>query len=369
MKQIALPRFISSKRKHQRLFKTFYLFVCLVVAIWSVSFTQPFFQTTLPQHDTPATFYASSLQNDLRGTLTQAIRSAKTSVWLMVYSLSDRAIIHALRDQAAQGIPVHVIVDAKATPQAAQLLGPHIKTTLRSSIGLMHLKILVIDEEKIWCGSANMTHDSFYLHQNLILGMHHPELAQAMIARAKELTAPTPSPKCEPLFFALGRQKGEFWFLPHAKPALKRLCNLIDTAKKTVKVAMFTWTHPALTDAVIAAHKRGLRVEVFVDRNQSISAGATTVKRLCDAGIPVRTNYGNALIHHKCVWIDDKILACGSANWTRAALKSNDDYFVVLSPLEENQIASMRKLWQHLRKETQVLTPTALHFALRAEGF
>ena len=344
-----------SPKTHRQLFNAFYALLCLLIVLWSTTVAEPFFGTPLPQHDAPAKLYASSLQNDLRGALIQAIRSAKRSVWLMVYSLSDRAVLHALRDKAAEGVPTHVIVDATATPEAAQLLGPHVKTTLRASLGLMHLKILVIDEEQIWCGSANMTHDSLYLHQNLILAMHHPELAEAMIARGQQLTHPGKSPHIAPLFFALGeqgRQKGEFWFLPQPKLALRRLCDLIETAKKTIKVAMFTWTHPALTDAVIAAHHRGVHVEVCVDRQQSHGAGNSALKRLCDAGIPVRTNHGTALLHHKLLWMDETVLVCGSANWTRAALKSNDDFFIVLSPLDNTQIASMRLLWRNLRKET-----------------
>lgn len=346
-----LPALFPSTRGRQRLFKALYAFVCFLIALWSATFATPFFGTALPQHDTPATIYSSALQHDLRGSLTEAIYSAKRSVWLMVYSLSDRAILHALREAAAKGIDVHVIIDKAASPQAAKLLGSRVKTILRSAGGLMHLKILVIDEAQIWCGSANMTHDSLYLHHNLVLAMHHPELAQAILVHAKQLKRNTPSPHTPPLLFKLGNQQGEFWFLPQ-KAALQRLCDMLATAKKTVRVAMFTWTHPMLTDAVIAAHRRGVQVEVCVDRNQSSGSGAATVKRLCEAGIPVRTNYGNALLHHKCLWIDETLLACGSANWTRAAIKSNDDYFVVLSPLNSKQIASMHALWRDLRKET-----------------
>lgn len=350
-----LPKKVDKARKDYRtLYKAFYAFLCLLISFLSANFAEPFFRTQLPKAHHPAEIYASALQNDLRGTLVQAIRSATHSVHLMVYSLTDRTILHALKEKAAEGIPVRVVVDNAASLGVDKLLGRNVKTILRSGTGLMHLKILIIDESQIWCGSANMTYESFNSHHNLVLAMEHKELAQNIIAHAMGLTKNAASPKTAPLYFTLDAQQGELWFLPQ-KAALQHLCDMIDTAKKTLRVAMFTWTHPLLADRVIAAKGRGVHVEVCVDRNQTLGTNAATIGRLRDANIAVRTNEGNKLLHHKCMWIDDQILVSGSANWTRAAIKQNDDFFVVLRPLTDKQNALMDTLWQHLRNETQVL--------------
>jgi cardiolipin synthase len=69
--------------------------------------------------------------------------------------------------------------------------------------------------------------------------------------------------------------------------------------------------------------------------------------------IPGRLNTGNKLLHYKFAYIDETILVNGSANWTNAAFKVNDDYFIVLYPLTPEQQAKMNKLWSVIVKESE----------------
>lgn len=309
-------------------------------------------QVQLPQGDQPAELYANQLRQDLRRTILTAIDGAHHSVVLAVYTLTEAKVIEALKRKAEAGVAVTVVVDAKASPKAKKQLGPLVATIRRSPQGLMHLKVLVIDESQVWIGSANMTFDSLRTHGNLIGAVDHPQLAQEIKGRLLSLPQSGQASPARPIGFSLAEQQGELWFLPSANRAVDRLVQLIDSAQKIVRVAMFTWTHPELTRAVLRAHRRGVQVEVVIDRRQGQGAGAETVYLLSGAGIPVSLSRGDGLLHHKMLLVDDEVLVNGSANWTRSAFCRNDDCFVILRPLNESQKAYLSDLWQVLQLES-----------------
>lgn len=307
----------------------------------------------LPQGDEPALLYANQLRDDLQRTVVKAVESAKRSVMLLTYTLSDGQVIRALKAKAVEGVDVTVIVDAKASPQAKRQLGANVHTLRRSPPGLMHLKMLIIDEKLVWIGSANMTFDSLRIHGNLMVAMEHPQLAMHLLTYARALPQAGLSTPPPPILFALKEQQGELWLLPNSSGAAARLLALIASAQKTIRVAMFTWTRPDVTQAVIQAYQRGVDVEVVIDRRQGQGAGAETVHRLLQAGIPVALNQGDGLLHHKMMLVDASILVIGSANWTRSAFKNNDDCFLVLDPLTQSQRSRLEELWQMLLLEAE----------------
>lgn len=307
----------------------------------------------LPAADGSVSLYSTHLQDDLRRTYVAAIDAAQKSVLLEVYTLSDQSIINALKTKAEQGIPVQVLVDSKASPLAKKLLGPQVKTTRRSPSGLMHLKILVIDEAQVWIGSANMTYDSLRTHGNIVLAMTNPALAATIRKRADETPASGAAPRTPVITFTQNAQTGELWFLPSPEQGLQRLITAIQEAKSQVRIAMFTWTHPLLTEAVIDAHRRGLHVEVVIDSNQGQGAGAETVHKLKKAKVKTSLSNGEGLLHYKMLIIDDHTLVCGSANWTRSAFKHNDDCMLFLFPLNPAQNQSLDQLWSRVIREVR----------------
>lgn len=329
---------------------------CLVAALMLLGsfFYEAVAVVRLPQSDHPAEFYTNQLSDDLRLTMTAAIASAKQSIVLMVYSLTDEKVISALKAKAAEGVSVHVVVDAKACPAAKRRLGSQVTTIRRSPTGLMHLKILVVDEEQVWMGSANMTYESLRVHGNLMIAMHHPELAQAIVARALTMPSSGTLAKVAPLVFGLPDQNGELWFLPNGVHAYEKVIHLIEQAKSRIAVAMFTWTRPDFVATIVDAFHRGVDVEVFIDRRQGQGVGAEVVHTLVNAGIPVYFNRGEGLLHHKSMMVDNQILVTGSANWTRSAFKNNDDCFLVLEPLTAEQTELLNRLWDRLRVEGEI---------------
>ncbi len=311
----------------------------------------------LPQSDFPAELYSNQTQNDLRHTFVTAMEQAKESIILVVYSLTDSKIIQTLKKKSEEGVHVYVVVDREATPRwVTGRLGPQVDLIKRKAPGLMHQKILVIDGIQTWIGSANMTSESLRMHANLVAAIQSEPVAQYVSEKAQSLTVQGRSPLFPTQSFLLGPQTMELWFLPDNTEAVDRLLQLIEEAKESIQVAMFTWTRHDLTRAIIAAHKRGLKVEVVVDQYSGKGASSEVVAMLMEAGISVSLSRGTALLHHKMMIVDGRVLVNGSANWTKAAFTQNDDCFMVLYGLTEPQKERLETLWDVFRNETDLQT-------------
>ncbi len=347
----------------QKMTATAFFSVFALLLVW---LTNHIAAVKLPDAEHPLEIYSNTTRDDLRRLFVTAIGGAKQSVLLIIYTLTDQEVMGALKQKAADGVSVTVICDSKTSTQVKRKLGSQVKTIRRTSLGLMHQKILVIDEKQTWLGSANMTTESLRIHGNLVLGVQHPALAENVWAKARSMqlkpsarAAAALAPEGAELagyapfssYLADG-QKIDLSFLPDDKAALERLVSLMDQAKKTMRIAMFTWTHPKLTQAVINAHRRGVNVEAYVDFHSGRGVSAEVVHNLAKAGVKVSLSQGSGLLHFKTLYIDDAILVNGSANWTRAAFTQNDDCFFVVHALTEAQQNKMRRLFDILALES-----------------
>jgi cardiolipin synthase A/B len=304
----------------------------------------------LPSSNSPIELYSNQTSDDLTSLFTSAIAKANESVTLIIYSLTDPDIIQALNKKGAENIPVYIACDAKASPKITSKL-ENVQLVKCFGEGFMHQKILIIDEKFILLGSANFTPSSLRTHGNLVMGIENSVLACALTKRSKSMNeeriVSSPLLHCES---QIGSQNIELWILPDDPGGADRIISLLRSAKKTIKVAMFTWTRTDFTKELIAASQRGVKVETVIDRNCAKGANSKVVKMLQKSGIPFQLHRGQGLLHHKFAYIDDEILVNGSANWTKNAFDLNDDSFVVLYPLTEEQKCKMNTLWEAVNK-------------------
>ncbi len=291
--------------------------------------------------------------DNLEATYIAAISSAKQSVSLMIFGLTNEKVIQALRQKSEQNIPVKVICDAKASPHIIQKLGPKVEVVRRFAKGLMHLKILIIDDKESWIGSANLTDESLKMHGNIVVALNDPNLAQTL--KEKSFTLKEYEREGEVLHknFLIGGQQIELSFLPDDRKGCQRIKELIRSAQKTIRVAMFTWTREDLAKELVAAKKKGVKVEVVLDNSSAKGASSKIAELLKKEGILITySTPGPALLHHKFVWIDDHLLEIGSANWTKAAFSQNDDCFLIIHNLTLDQRQHMQKLWRSIQQDS-----------------
>lgn len=313
-------------------------------------------QAKLPDNDHPIELYSTELQQDLSLIISRAIEDAQESVTLAIYALTDPDILRSLNNKSSSGCYVKVICDAKASSNVERKLAPGVKLLKRFFKDLMHLKVLIIDGRQVWIGSANMTRESLRYHGNLVTAIESQDIAEMVDAKMRSFTSTERMKRFDQRTFKVGDQSIELWFLPDDPRAVGRLKKLIQSAEKTIRIAMFTWTRRDLAQEVIAAKKRGIKVEVVLDRTAAMGSSQKIAKMLSDGGIKVKVNQGAPLLHHKFMQIDDQAMVNGSANWTLRAFSANDDCFLVLSPLSKEQTTYLDRLWKVIDGESKLLT-------------
>ena len=106
----------------------------------------------------------------------------------------------------------------------------------------------------------------------------------------------------------------------------------------------------AVLKRLLAAVKRGVRVDVILERNKDADDlsrnNAETAERLKEAGVRVCMDAPDRVTHTKLVVIDRRYLLIGSHNLTQAALKFNHEASVWIDsvPLAEEALSYMKSL-------------------------
>ncbi|MBI5909797.1 MAG: phospholipase D family protein [Betaproteobacteria bacterium] len=108
----------------------------------------------------------------------------------------------------------------------------------------------------------------------------------------------------------------------------------IRRAKHQILVQSFSFTSRTLANALMAAKRRGVDVQVMADREQTFSGEASRIPDLVQAGIPVMLELRYQSAHNKVMVIDagtaDAAVVTGSYNWTYAAQNKNAENVLIL---------------------------------------
>jgi len=140
----------------------------------------------------------------------------------------------------------------------------------------------------------------------------------------------------------------EVAFSPHGG-CTALVVKVIDSAQHSIRVLAYSFTSAPIAKALVDAHKRGVDVQVVVDKSQK-SARYTSANFIANAGIPVRIDSKHAIAHNKVIIVDSKTVEQGSFNYTRAAEKSNAENVLVNwdnRQLAEVYLRNWRRHWRH----------------------
>lgn len=306
----------------------------------------------LPTSNSPPLLFANQTQHDLTNSYLAAINQAKHSILVLTYTITDKQIISALRKKSEEGIDVTLICHQDISYNIENRIGPHVHVLKRFGKGLMHLKIMVIDNVLSFIGSANLTDSSLRMYGNLVIAFDSEPLSELLTKKALSIGKYHNTETFSSQKFMIGGQLVELFFLPDDKNASLRIKQLIREAKKTIQIAMFTWTRHDFAKEIIHASLRGVSVEVALDNTSSKGPSQEIFELLKNSAVSIKLNKGPELLHHKFLYIDHNILVNGSANWTRNAFNSNDDCFVVLHDLNPEQKQEMEHLWKAILNDS-----------------
>ena len=156
-----------------------------------------------------------------------------------------------------------------------------------------------------------------------------------------------------PVWPALVTDQGSVYFSPDDNLE-KRLVHLIEEENKSIYVAIYCLTHREIGEALIKAKKRGVDVQVIVDK-YSLKMKSPLAK-MVDSGIsvsvwdskgPGNKNNTRALMHNKFCVLGDEIVWTGSFNFTYQADRVHQENVIVLKNSE--MATEFKKQFNHIK--------------------
>ncbi len=129
------------------------------------------------------------------------------------------------------------------------------------------------------------------------------------------------------------------------------LVGLVNGALRSIHIDIYGLTYPPLMDALIAAHQRGVTVNIVADHTQAEGrAEKPQLQRLVDAGIAVLvgTSSRGAIDHSKYVVVDTNVVGFGSFNFSASA-EAQDNTFSVRS--DAGLVSAFLTNWQQVHDD------------------
>ena len=144
-----------------------------------------------------------------------------------------------------------------------------------------------------------------------------------------------------------------YYFTPYSiDEAHTAFIGLLDGAKKQIRMAIYSLNDPTIIDALVAAQKRGVDVELVCDKTQAGGANEKLqLARLKKAGIPFTVGQSamGHIMHCKFVVCDKKNSETGSWNFTVPAGK--EDNVLTFVDNESDTAAQLLDYWQKIKTD------------------
>ena len=275
------------------------------------------------------------------------VNSAQYSIDVTSFDLNLPSFVNALVADSQRGVKVRVVVDGVNGVQtlSAKLAGTSkdfdATQTLTDagitvvnggrSSGLMHDKIIIIDEKILYLGSWNMSYNDTFRNNNNLLRITNTTLIANYQAKFNELFVDKQFGKhatvgsLTPQLTINGVQV-ENYFSP-VDNVMDKLVAYVQGAQKSIRFMIFTYTDTNLANAMIARNQAGVDTEGVIE-DRGASEGAM-VPLFC-AKVPVKVDGNKYTMHHKVIVIDESTVITGSFNFTKSADQENDDNLLVI---------------------------------------
>ncbi|TKI07014.1 phospholipase D family protein [Martelella alba] len=127
----------------------------------------------------------------------------------------------------------------------------------------------------------------------------------------------------------------------------------IGSARGSIRMMAYSFTDPTVMQALMAAKKRGVDVEIVIDEKGNHSkASKAAMNLMVNSGIPLRTDSDFKIQHDKVIIIDGKSVETGSYNYTASANKSNSENAILIDDdpaLARQYLAHWQDRWNRGR--------------------
>jgi phosphatidylserine/phosphatidylglycerophosphate/cardiolipin synthase-like enzyme len=307
----------------------------------------------------PANPVSSQGTGGVDGPLVDAIDSARLTIDVAAYSLSLNSVRYALIRAHDRGVNVRVVMEStnmdKSDPQ--KMIEAGIPIIGDNMDGLMHDKFMVIDRAEVWMGSMNFTDSGAYEDNNNLFRIRSKKMAENYTKEFEEMfldnkfgpnvVAETPHPS-----LTIDDTDVNTYFSPD-DGVLNSLVPLLGSAEKSIYFLAYSFTSNEIGDMVRQKEENGLDVKGVMDAEQVVSNQGTEYDLFKQAGMSVRLDGNEGLMHHKVFVIDGKIVAFGSYNFSKSAEENNDENLLIVysEPIAQQFIEEFYRVWNQASQE------------------
>lgn len=267
---------------------------------------------------------------------------AQTSIEVALFDFDRASVRDALIAARSRGVAVRVVgdnenaINPSYAPFYQSMTAAGIPVVNDAGSSLMHNKFAVFDSAVTWTGSANFSDNAFVRNGENVVVITSTVVAEIYRGEFNEMfggkfhgaksdnTAHSATVAGSPVEVAFAPTDG----------VEARMVGALNSADASIRVAMFTFTSAPLAQALIAAHQRGVAVEVLLDGRAD---GSEFSQRdpLCAAGVTVRVENYTSVLHDKYAVVDagtasDPLIITGSTNWSSNAVSANDENLLIV---------------------------------------
>ena len=261
----------------------------------------------------------------------KALRGAESFILMKVYLLTEKEVIAALKDAAARGVSVKVMleenpygsVDNEAIFSELQAAGVEVKWGNPTFL-YTHEKSIVIDGRKALIMTLNQTHSAFTRNREYGVVTTDPAVVEEVMAFFKadwERRAPQVD------------KPHLVWSPVNSR---ERILNLIDGATGSLDLEQLEIQDEEVEDHLISAAERGVKVRVIVPPD--IKANEPGLDRLKKGGVKVRY-LTSPFVHAKAIVADGRRALVGSINISATSLDFNRELGIIFE--DEEAVATL----------------------------
>jgi phosphatidylserine/phosphatidylglycerophosphate/cardiolipin synthase-like enzyme len=121
-------------------------------------------------------------------------------------------------------------------------------------------------------------------------------------------------------------------------------------ARRTILVQAYSFTSAPIAKALLDAHKRGVQVQVILDKSQRPEK-YSSADFLVNQGVPTMIDANHAIAHSKVIVIDGEMVLMGSFNFTKSAQEKNAENLLIIR--DPTLAAQYTKNWEAHRQHSQ----------------
>ncbi len=167
-----------------------------------------------------------------------------------------------------------------------------------------------------------------------------------IIEKAPEITLPVLKHPC-PTTYEIP-EEAQVYFSPNGG-ALQAIISDISNAQDIIYVQAYSFTSLSISNALIDASRRGIKVEVLLDKS-NLYDHHSEYQNLTKSKAVVCIDDKHAIAHNKIIIIDEKKVLTGSYNFTAAANNSNAENSLHLN--SSSLAAKYLDNWQEHKKHS-----------------